>query len=532
MAENTTIKKLRDLYQKCKDQPALASQILYAARLQNEVDQMDKQLFYMYESLLFKKAMKIFIQHFQEQVLNVLKLDEDTGLTEEQIVFEKHDQIADIQNAVSKMAEIFQSMAGSIKNIEQPIFPVLSGNMYVFNASLKMITAYSQLLNNMTEILEYGDQYAFLLYPAMTDIIYTDVLLKKRNRNGKVVVVTFPEHLTDHPRVIPILFHEAFHVIERNVRNRKLRASCFLENIICLLKELLFQDITFSSENLSTDNKIKDILINKWLDPAITRFLDWKNGCEETDRELYSSNLVEKTGQYFMDVLADLDTKIYEDLEEVWIKETDLKDHYDFLAYCCIAEDLRQQTMMIKSNLLNIIANKLLYVFGNTYITIYREGYADIASCLFLQLSAEQYDEAFQISCLFSPGENYSDKERLIRQYVVSASIECITRNGKQRQAWKKRAEECLQQIKAPTAGQPVVFGGIQRAEWSKPAVALIGNAVLGTYLQYFFHVAENLQDYFQKFPSLEAFRKFVNNMIHAKDEAMRDIFLGEVELT
>ena len=309
--------------------------------------QMDEQQFHAYEYNVFHEAMEIFLEHFIEQVECVLQMDTDQEWLREQLIEEKRDRITDIQESVSKMAEIFQSMTGSIKNIEQPIFPVLSGSLYVFNASLKMITAYSKMLNYTAELLSEKDRYAFLLYPAMTNIIYTEVLLKKREKSGKVVVVTFPESLAEQPGVIPILFHEAFHVIERNIRFRRLRAQCLLENVCGQIKELIFQDVRLRNDQ-KNDDVVKDNLMERWFHTVVWDLLKWIYNCKETDRELYAPNLALRVERDFTEVLAEIENQLYEDLFRELVGEEKIRRKSDFRGYCSIAEELLEKTNGLK----------------------------------------------------------------------------------------------------------------------------------------------------------------------------------------
>lgn len=525
-----SVEVMDKLYQKCVDQKALASQLMYVVRLQNEMQQMDEQQFHADEYSIFHKAMEIFVEHFKEQVENVLQLDADSGLMGEQLIEEKRDQIADIRDSVSKMAEIFQSMTGSIKNINQPIFPVLSGSMYVFNASLKMITAYSKMLNYTAELLSEKDKYAFLLYPSLTDIIYTEVLLKKREKNGKVVIVTFPESLAEQPGVIPILFHESFHVIERNIRFRRLRAHCFLENVYCQMKELIFQDIQLLND-LDADDTVKDTLINKWFLPMEQDFWEWIYNSEETDRKLYAYNVVLKVEQEITRVLKEIDTRIYRDLFDMLVGDENVRHQNDFSGYCSIAEELNEKKDDLKRNLVSIVADGKLQRVCLEYMTLYREGYADIAACLFLQILPEQYDFAFEISCRFLiTNGNYIDREKVIRQYVVSKVIAEITTDKKIKEKWKEKETELQEEMQKLRQDQGFDLDTGQATPYPFLVLPAIEQTVLETFHEYFLTVAKRLRDCFDKIPRIDSIRDFIKKVITLDDNAMTDILLGNFE--
>jgi len=485
---------------------------------------MDEESFHSYEKMIFENAMQAFLRHFMEQIMVVLEMDLSLGRQGSSFVEEKHALIEDIQNAVGKMVEIFQSLIGSIRNVDQPIFPTMSGNMYVFSASPKMITAYSQMLNKMAELLGCSKQYAFLLYPAMTDIIYTDVLFKKRNKEGKVIVVTFPERLVENPGVIPILFHEAFHVAERRIRGRKQRAYCYLENVIGQIEEWIFCGVTSLSDRLTEEQEksVRNNLMDRWFGKVTDDFLNWVGETEEKSRELYAQRLIARVNRIFLQELRSLEFRIYDDLEEelMGVFEKEEKRDPDFENYQKIVEVLHENAAIIRSNILQIIMYDLLSGIGEEHMYIYREGYADIASCLFIGISASDYSDAFRLSCQFEvPDREYMDREKTIRQYVVSKALAAVTGET----GWQEKEKECREKI-----GNWENFpDGAEDETKGISGTILVNSVLLDSYDRYFTGIAEELSEHFEKINELKEFRDSIRDIMSMSDETMMKVFLG-----
>ncbi|MBR1598784.1 MAG: hypothetical protein IJ661_07740 [Lachnospiraceae bacterium] len=528
-SDNNILYTLKQKYNKCKDQPALATQILYVIKLQNELTKINGYSFHSYEKTIFERAMQIFISHFIEQIDIILEMDNENGKQERNLTEKKHAYIKDVQDAVEKMVEIFQNMVGSIKNVDQPLFPTMSDSMYVFDASPKILTFYSRMLNKLAEILDNSEQYVFLLYPAMTDIIYTDVLFQKRDVTGKVIIVTFPESLIEHPGVIPILFHEAFHVVERNYRYRKLRAQCYWENMCHQIETSIFyglDDLSYST------NKSCQKATRVLLQPMLDEFFSWLRRVDKTERALYAHNLNEVAGQKFRLALMDFDDKVYDvDINKSSKAFKDI-DEWNFKNYCKAVETHIARKLQIRKNIVQIFSYDSLRIFGESFMDIYREGYADIASCLFLNLSVSDYDAAFELSCQFSvPNKEYEDRERVVRQYVVSNALSKVGPE-EQRMKWKEKSEKCLERISHWTVVSESEKG-VVRDEDMKMNIVL-DNEILKSYNSYFEKVAMELDKHFSKVlkaKNVVNFRTLVKDAMSLKESVMLDVFLGTIEL-
>lgn len=517
------LEELKELCRKCCGQKALLWQVMYVTRLQNEMARMDEQIFHGYEKQIFERAMHIFLKHFVEQIQCVLDLDNRDGLKGDGLAVQKHVMIEDIQNAVIKMVEIFQSMMGSMKNADQPIFPVMTGNMYVFNTSPKIIMAYSQILYALTEFLDCNNDYAFLLYPTMTDIIYTDILFKKRDKGGKVIVVTFPERLSESPAVVPILFHEAFHVVERNTRCRKLRARCYWENILCQIEGSAFGKNVFLQKGAEEQREIREKLIDKWFAAVTNGFLEKLSNSKETDRELYADRLVKDVGKRLSTRLIEIESEIYSDLETELLASCRQEDEFDFNDYCRVVNELHECAAIVRANIISVLTRNMLQKAGETYMEIYREGYADVAACLFLQLTSEDYDLAFQYSCQFAVPE-YIDWHRIVRQYLVCTALASIGKG----EEWKKKAEEYEDVIRSysgcPSAAE---IESAQNIDGEEKVIVLLSELILDSYKNYFVEVALQLSEYFDDILGINEFRSTVRAVMNLDEDVMTDILLG-----
>lgn len=93
--------------------------------------------------------------------------------------------------------------------------------------------------------------------------------------------------------------------------------------------------------------------------------------------------MVLKVEQGITRVLKEIDTRIYKDLFSELVGDENVRHQNDFSGYCSVAEELTEKTEDLKRNLVSIDADGKLKEVCLEYMTLYREGYANIAACLF-----------------------------------------------------------------------------------------------------------------------------------------------------
>lgn len=518
---------LRTLEIKCDNEAALRSQIEYVINLYFEIRHMNAGVFHGYEKKIFEAALPIFMEHMISQIEVILEIQD---LKNPGRVMDKRALIEDIQSAVGKMVEIYQSIAGSINNVEQPVFPVMHPNMYVFDASLKMLAQYSDLLNRASGLFEQNT-YAFLLYPFVSDIIKTEVLFKKREEKGKVVVVTFPEKLVNSPKVIPVLFHEAFHVIERNMRERRLRAACYIECVVYALQFFLFREIRFSEDD-NVDGRIKDNLMEKWFGDLAEGITREYNELPEDSRELYAQKIAEKIEGVFTRGLIDINDHMVNDMisqtalerQKGGNKRESLREYQDN------ARGLETKLALFKHNYFEILTNRLLKVFGSRYIYMFREGFADVASCLFLALTPQDYEDAFQLSVKsgFS-ADGFIDRERVTRQHIVYSAVASVKAEKEEQGEWMQQAEKCMKVLKESPSSPVSQPGGIPDAQTTISSVEIpLDDNMVGFFLTYLCKVAERMSAAFDGMDGLGEFRELMERIRDNEEAVKADMLIGK----
>lgn len=522
--------RLRELESECKgnDDSALYSQIEYTINLYYEIERMKTGVFHGYENKIFEAALPIFIRHLICQIETILRIKDLSDFVN---VEHKRELLEDVQNAVGKMVEIYQSIAGSINNVEQPVFPVMRPNMYVFNASLKILSYYSELLNRASDLFE-KDTYAFLLYPSVSDIIKTEILFKKREERGKVIVVTFPEKRVNHPEVIPILFHEAFHVIERNMRKRALRAECLIKCMAYTLAFYLFKNVSFT-DNKARDERIKDNLINKWFGGLFGNMSKEIKAIEnpEDDRTLYAQNVVENIVEKIVKKLIEVEPGMVNDIISMAVREISAEESKIESAgeYSEIARKLKEQAAAFKRNYFEILANGLMSRYGNAYIYIFREGYADVASCLFLNLFPQDYDLAFESSEEFGfKADGFIDRERLFRQYIVCEAVACV-KQKEEKKKWTERAKEHYEVLCKPIKKQKFLNDEREmgcNVKFGSFEIPLDEN-LCSFFSGYLSAVAEELSDGFGKMKEVREFQDLMEKIRTNRGEVILNMLSG-----
>ena len=338
-------------------------------------------------------------------------------------------------------------------------------------------------------------------------------------------MVTFPERLSEYTSVIPILFHEAFHTIERKLRCRRLRARCYIENMLIQLEESIFGKCVMLQEKVDEQKAVKDNLFDKWFGAVTYEFLEKLSNLEETDRELYAERLAEDVSRKLSDRLIAIEAEIYEDLEIELLAFCRQEDEFDFRGFCNVTGNLHEWESLIRARIIGILAENMLYEAGRTYMEIYREGYADVAACIILQLTSEDYDTAFQFSCQFEVSDKkYIDLHRVIRQYLVCNALSTIGKADE----WKKKAAEYETVIKHWRGGSSAGEGAsIRNINGKRMVTVSLSEAVLDSYRNYFTEVACKLYDYFENIPGMKEFRKTVREVMDLNEDIMAKIFLG-----
>lgn len=452
---------------------ALCACVFYVTRLLNEVLQMsvgDME----YEQRIFCGAMTIFVKQFIEQVKTTKELQGDRNTYE--YVTEKRDLVEDIENAVEKVLTTYRNVVDSVANMDRHMLVGLTAGVNAYDLSPKICAAYSYILNRLTELMGGEGTYAFLLNPTTKSIVRSEALLECRQEHGKVVIINIPERMVEKSDLLPvILIHEAYHVLTLGEsRLRGDRAKSYIQNMYYEIENCLFRGTTLfqevdaekKSRNLfwkaadSEDKSgyIRERLMEEWFSEGkkeLEIYLDE----EEDSRQFYGKNMAEKVRSCMEKDLRKLPARLEEDVMgcffEVLSSEEDKLECYEEQ----YNKAVREIDAMTK-NLHAVLIDRKLDAAEELFLFMYREVYSDLACVMLLNLSAKQYNMAFDWSgSSRMPEIGYVDHDRLLRQYLVAkAYSDQLERYGEalsgddawweRCQEWKNMAEEKYDKIR------------------------------------------------------------------------------------
>ena len=192
--------QLSEIYNKCREagsrEHVLEAFTVYLLRILNGLSQMEGSKLYRYEARILGEAMKLFCAHYIAQVDSALQ----TGIGTEK----KMEIILDIEDAISKISNVYKNVIDSTTNSDRQMFTSQAVETSIYDISPKLFAAYSTILETLVRLFEKQGIYAFLLHPSLKSNIETASLFDMRKREGKVVLIYIPENKIENIRQIPI----------------------------------------------------------------------------------------------------------------------------------------------------------------------------------------------------------------------------------------------------------------------------------------------------------------------------------------
>lgn len=433
------MESLKQLYKENSDEEAISSYIISVIRLLNGMAQIEQGGFHRYEQIILSDSIKLFCDHFREQVQCALNCKE---------VKDKNTIILDIEDAVTQIAQVYRNIVDSTANADRRMFMSLAVDTSLYEFSPKLCGLYSSMLKKLVKIYsapETGQQeYAFLMHPTLESNIKAKVLFKKRGNSGKVVVVYVPVRILDQTDLVPVIaLHEAFHVLTKKERGRKERAVSFMQIMQTAIKERLFRDVRLCATDMEVDNNRKDVLF-EWLFEAVReKFNKCYDEHGEDDRFWYSENLVEYVMEVLVQGLKVADGKLQRDwFGDICKREAD-EDDESFKTCVEKYNQMYQGVGRIRENLYQIIMGDELRSEAGRYMSIFREAYADVACIYTAQLTPVLYDSAFERSIQFKiPKDDYVDKDKEMRRMLVYDTIIACS-DGEFKELWSENKKKC-----------------------------------------------------------------------------------------
>lgn len=449
--------------------------------------------------------MGIFTEEFMEQVNLALVCNN---------VSEKKKYIDDIENSLFEVIGVYKNILDSTANSDRQMFMSKAVDTKMYELSPKICAFYSEIMEEIVSMFGGKNEklYAFFLQPTMRSRIHAKHMFSMRNKSGKVVIVYVPENAVEEFDVLPIhLLHEAFHIITKGERLRKIRAENYLKNMVLSIRELLFENVVFGEEE--TDYDVKEKLMEYWF--AGVRTLNEKIQLKEEDsRELYSHALAETVVAELQKLLYQMLDKINEGVDACFC----MNDSVTFSEYMQMRKMAVGRAGQITNNAINILSGKYLAHISDLYLRLYREAYADLACLLTLEADPEIYKDTFQRAVQFRVIDKDSDFEKDLRcMFVADAMAENMA------DACSGKWEEYTKELKENISCQPNNAG--QFGE-SRVTIAL-SSPMEELFRQYFRGCAAEVKKKLLTISELPQFRKKMSRLMQSDQKDILPLVLG-----
>lgn len=403
--------QLNEIYNKCREadsrEKALEAFTVYLLRILNGLSQMEGSKLYRYETRILGEAMKLFCAHYIAQVDSALQ----TGIGTEK----KMEIILDIEDAISKISNVYKNVIDSTTNSDRQMFTSQAVETSIYDISPKLFATYSTILETLVRLFDKQGIYAFLLHPSLKSNIETASLFDMRKIEGKVVLIYIPENQIEEIRQIPIyLLHEVFHVLTKEERNRRDRARRMEIHVHNAIYQRIFKGVDFNFIDMdSADEIVKKRLMEQWFDiDGRQREID---KMDKDDRKLYSANVVDVICRNWRKWLCNIFVTLGNDLCHIF-DEVAYKPEENPYSHIVSIE------WKIQRNLVEILTDNLVGSYAEFYMKLYREAYADIACVLTAGISAQDYEKAFEHFEIAS-GVLSKESIRALRIYIVAKVI-------------------------------------------------------------------------------------------------------------
>ena len=403
--------KLVEIYGKCIDakEPVIKAFSVYLLRILNGLAQMECSKLYGYENQILGEAMKLFCEHYAEQVRNVLFLDLELSLEQRKRIVE------DIEDAISRISTVYKNVIDSTSNSDRQMITSQAVETSIYDISPQLFATYSTILDTLVRLFGKEGVYAFLLHPSLKSYVEATSLFNRREKEGKVVLIYIPETEIEKIRQIPMyLLHEAFHVLTRDERDRKKRACNMELHMVNAISQSVFRDVNFDFVSPKDAEEIKNKLMERWFDTG--KRIRELESIDESKRKFYSKNIIKEICDNWRIWLSEIFVTLGNDLCQV-LAEIEYKqgtDPYEKLPFI---------EWNLQSNIVEILAHNRVKEYAHLYMTVYREAYADVACILMTGISPDVYEQAFRDSEIIDKDKGTKDIIRALRVHTVSKAV-------------------------------------------------------------------------------------------------------------
>lgn len=480
---------------------AISHCALSMAKILNGLSEMSYTQFHKYEKKMLWSAIELFSEQCIEQIRFALVSKN---------VIEKKEVISDIEKSISRIMEVCRNIFDGTANAERQMFQSLSVDANLYDLSPKLCAFYASILEQVIVLFaEAGQRYAFVIHPTLRSTIEARILLESRKESGRVVVVYISESVIEEFKLVPIcLIHEAFHVITKKERHRQLRAKYFVLHMMLYIEQYLFQGVVLSSDDKQNCRIKQEMMEDSFKD--ILKLGDLINEEPEDSKWFYSRNLKRDICKKIKDDLISLTGNLEEMVIRRLCEKQGKEPYSSFRQNFSKAKEIINQ---MQQNLNDIISNNKVLILANHLMHIYRETYADIACILTLNLTPEQYGDAFVRSIQFDyDKENYLDIDKVVREYLVAQAVASVV-SSKQKMKWEEYLENTRENLPKNMEKQKGCYGQsndnygkIVKMEVTEQSLSLFGT--------YLLKCAKSLSERLCEMQDVEVFRGFIKRVI------------------
>lgn len=306
---------------------------------------------------------------------------------------EKVEILEDIEKSVVGFWEVQEAIIQSSNGADRILFqsaPLDSGTHY---AAPKLCAYYSEMLNTFADFFDENEgvsekYYAFCVYPTMNSQAEAERLFTTMEQKGKVGIIRVPgKEIADTRYIIPLLFHEFFHIVPGSLRLRKRRAKIFLNILLYDLETLIEENVDINNDSY------KEILRSYLFDKLIKETLKEMDDIEEEKRFYYSRNIMENFANKIYMYLREAEKQKVTKMEEIICSGEEFKSFSEYKERKRVIERWYSQ---INTNISNICEGSVIQRKCHFYMGVFREAYADLLCVISLNIKPDQYIRIFR----------------------------------------------------------------------------------------------------------------------------------------
>lgn len=444
---------------------------------QYEQEKIRKDLFY-----IFYPPISTFVSQLEESWKEVKKMENEMspGCTHSRKIMlmrERQELKAEIESSIAQFLDTMELLMHHIgQSCEGIVWSNGHGGM-PYDIPLRISLMYISFLSILSDVLVEDErevvqrrEFVYCFSPLAYTQPATTAFNIGNTEKTKLIRVKMPRHILFMPRpFLVVLAHEASHYAHETSRCRIDRAKCMGEILEHVCTLLLLRDVEqeldgkSDSEYEILDNYLKTLScgLQEYLEKAICDAVE-KDGGSETQK-YYLDVLTERLHDICQDIFYDeghnLETHIVD------IDEATLKAIRNSKKEGELYESIIHIQKKILKNAEHAIHDEKLHLFLDNMKRAFREIYADFSAIRLLQLSWEDYLEAYIIAESESLLKEEFPTETLNRFAMVKYVLEKHGAYGwkkekgnkkeESRNAWqdiqkmKESIKEYVEQIKA-----------------------------------------------------------------------------------